>query len=96
VTVLGQRQWGQRVSVMFGPEELDAAGEELVSAAKLIRDLDRGELTPIRNAHKLRCNGCRFRSICADPTDEATVDEEFERTVPKRLRDPEKKEPIAA
>ena len=86
VEALGARVWGQVVSLLFRPSELEEAGRELVSAAKLIRDLDSGELWPIRNVSQAHCNGCAFRSICPAPGDRLLVDSQFERRVPKRLR----------
>jgi hypothetical protein len=87
---LGQRPWQQRVPLSFRPDEIDAAGDELRDAAKLVRDLDRGEITPIRNAHRRNCDGCRYKAVCAEPGDTAFVESLFERTVPKRLREPMK------
>lgn len=86
VLALQQRVWQQRVPIPFRPSELEEAGQELVSAAKLIRDLDSGDLFPVRNAQPALCNGCKFRDVCAEPNDELFVDTLFERTVPKRLR----------
>lgn len=83
---LDSRRWQQRTPILFREGELDEAGRELVSAAKLIRDLDNGELYPIRNATPANCRGCRFKKICANPEDELYVETLFERTVPKRLR----------
>jgi hypothetical protein len=88
VMALQARTWQQRVFVLFRPDELEEAGRELVSAAKDIRDLDSGELYPVRNASQIVCNGCRFKRICKDPTG-SLVDELFIRTTPKRLRDQE-------
>lgn len=88
VDALGARAWQQRVPIMFRPGELDEAGHELVSVAKLIRDLDSGELAPIRHATRMTCQGCAFKGICDNPEDEHFVNLGFERTVPKRLRIP--------
>ena len=88
VLALQTRTWQQRVFVLYRPDELVEAGLELVSAAKDIRDLDSGELYPVRNASQIVCNGCRFKRICKDPTG-SLVDELFIRTTPKRLRDQE-------
>lgn len=85
---LNARAWGMRTHIMFRKGELDEAGLELTSAAKLIRDLDSGELAPIRNVSAMNCNGCRFREICPHPEDELYVDTLFERTIPKRKRLP--------
>jgi hypothetical protein len=83
---LRARRWGQRFPILFSPGELAQAGQELTSAAKLIRDLDSGETFPIRNAKRMECQFCRFRDICSHPEDDVFVETLFERTVPKRLR----------
>jgi hypothetical protein len=87
VTALRQRQWQQRFPLMFRPGELEQAGQELVSAARLIRDLDSGLLHPIRNAKRMTCSYCKFAPVCTEPGDDLLVDALFERTVPKRLRE---------
>lgn len=84
---LDRIQWSQRVPLMFRPGEIDEAGRELTAAAKLIRDLDSGELAPIRHATPGNCNRCRFMEICPNPDDELYVDTLFERTIPKRQRE---------
>jgi len=86
VLALQGRTWQQRVYVLFRPDELEEAGRELVSAAKDIRDLDSGELYPIRNASQLVCNGCRFKRICKDPTGQL-VDDLFLRVPAKQDRE---------
>jgi hypothetical protein len=86
IEYLRQRQWQQRFPITLREDELARVGVELTDAAKLIRDLDSGEITPIRNAKRPTCNGCRFRAICPEPEDAVLVDSMFERTVPKRLR----------
>lgn len=88
LVALGQRTWQQRAKIMFRAGEIEEAGHDLVSAAKLIRDLDSGELSPIRHASKMNCNGCRFRDVCSDPQDRYFVDELFDRKPPKRDREP--------
>jgi hypothetical protein len=86
IAALGARQWQKRTPIMFGPGELEEAGQELVSAARLIAMLDAGELHPVRNASAAHCNGCDFRPICSNPHDALYVDTLFERVPPKRLR----------
>jgi hypothetical protein len=86
VMALSQRQWQHRFPILFREGELEEAGRELVSAAKLIRDLDAGDLAPVRHASRMNCQGCRYERICSNPTDELHVDSLFNRTVPKRLR----------
>jgi hypothetical protein len=88
LAALHSRVWQQRVPIIFRAGELDQAGQELVSAAKLIRDLDSGELTPIRNAAPHLCNGCAYREVCPTPDDELYVEALYERTEPKRSRQP--------
>lgn len=83
---LRARRWQQRVPIVFGPGALDEAGKELTSVAKQIRDLDSGELYPVRNAQPQHCRGCRFMDICANPRDELYVKTLFEFSEPKRLR----------
>ena len=87
VSALNARVWQQRVPILFRDHELEEAGAELVSAAKLIRDLDSGELYPIRNAAPHLCNGCAFREICPTPDDELYVETLYEARTPKRLRE---------
>jgi hypothetical protein len=86
VDQLARRVWQKRTMVMLTPSEVASAGRELVSAAKLIRDLDSGELEPLRHATKMTCNGCRFKAVCDHPEDSLFVDSLFERGTPKRDR----------
>jgi hypothetical protein len=79
-------RWHQRTPLIFRDGEISEAGRELVSAAKLIRDLDSGALHPIRHVSAMTCNGCRFNQICPAPEDELFVETQFEYTLPKRLR----------
>ena len=72
---------------MFTQTDLEIAGRELVSAAKLIHSLDSGDRFPIRNTKAMICRGCDFKKICASPTDRKFVDMQFTRGVPKRLKD---------
>lgn len=93
---LRSRLWQQRVPILLRKDELTDAGNELRDAAKLIRDLDSGDLMPIRNASRAHCGGCKYRDICAEPTDELFIDTLFERTIPKRLREPRAGKEVAA
>lgn len=86
VEALMARRWHQRFPIQFRPSELDDAGRELVSAARLIRDLDSGEYEPVRNAKAMNCNFCDFRDVCAAPQDRLFVETMFSRGIPKRLR----------
>ncbi len=85
VEALTQRKWQARHTVIFRPGELDETGRELVSAAKLIQQLDSGELYPIRKPPPQGCGGCAFREICDSP-DGDLVDAYFRRVPPKRAR----------
>jgi len=87
VQSLRERGWQQRVPILFRPDELEEAGHELRDAAKLIRDLDSGELYPLRHATRSTCNGCDFKAICSEPQDTSYVDTLFARTPPKRERE---------
>jgi|SRR5215469_209534 len=89
VLALRERRWSQRIPIAFRDGELDEAGKELVSAAKLIHDLDVGTLFPIRNAKPANCRSCAFRKICPNPGDRMLVDSLFVRKPPKRLRTPD-------
>lgn len=87
VAHLDVRQWQQRIPLMFSPREVEEAGAELTSAAKLIRDLDSGELAPVRNSTIMNCRGCFFRDVCPNPQDRMAVDAAYTRKPPKRDRD---------
>jgi hypothetical protein len=89
---LRARSWQQTIPLLFRPSELGEVEQEMISAAKLIRDLDSGELYPIRNASRMHCTGCFYRDICENPRDDLYVESMFERTVPKRDRVPEVEE----
>jgi CRISPR/Cas system-associated exonuclease Cas4 (RecB family) len=89
LAALRQIRWHQRVPILFRSGELDEAGRELTSAARVIRDLDSGLLYPMRNASRANCGYCRFRDICSEPTDALYIDTLFSRVAPKRLRESE-------
>ena len=80
--------WQLQAVVYFTPNDLKEAGQELVSAAQLIRDLDCGRRYPVRIGLPHVCRSCRFEPICQHPEDRLFVDSIFERTQPKRLREP--------
>lgn len=94
VEALRARRWQERHRVVLTNRELDEAGEQLVSAAQLIGQLDAGRLYPVRNPSPRSCGGCQFRDVCPNPHDADLVDALFERRPPKRLRPTE--EVIAA
>ena len=89
IQALQARRWQQRERILFRPGELVEAGRELVSAGRLIADLERGDRYPIRNGQRLICQGCRYNDICQNPQDTFYVDTLFERTLPKREREKE-------
>lgn len=82
---LRARRWWQLVPIEFRQGELREAGRELVSAARLIGQLDSGRTLPLRNAGH-RCRWCDFKDICPAP-DDALVDTLFDRVPPKRDRE---------
>lgn len=86
VAALRARRWQQTVPILFRDGELEEAGRELVSAAKLIHDLDTGKLWPVRNSRPQNCRGCRFREICPAP-DSELVEALFARVPAKRDRE---------
>ena len=94
IEALDARRWQARHVVVFRPRELDETGRELVSAARLIQQLDSGDLFPVRNPSPSRCGGCAFKEICDEPTDDL-VDAYFWRVPPKRDRS-DKEEAVPA
>lgn len=76
----------RRVVIRFTHRELDEAGEQIRSAARLIRLHERGVLTPIRNPSPMRCPGCAFRELCTEPTREMAEALPFALSTPKRFR----------
>ena len=86
---LAAKRWGERHRVFLTELEVTRAGRELGSAARLIRQLDNGDLDPVANPSPMRCPGCAFKEICGSPYDPELIDALFERVPPKRLR-PEK------
>jgi hypothetical protein len=87
VEKLTAKRWHQRHPIIFGPGEFEETERQLVSAARLIQQLDTGELFPIRNPSRAHCPGCAYRDICAVPTDRDLTDALFERVPPKRDRE---------
>lgn len=79
--------WQARRRITFRPGELDWAGRELRSLARLVQLHDSGQLAPVRNPNERNCRGCRFRAICDDPWDTELVDALYERHPPKRDRE---------
>jgi hypothetical protein len=96
LAALEGRTWQTRHTIMFRRGELEEAGEELVSAARDIHELDAGIKYPIRNAKTTNCNYCDFRRICADPMHSLEVDATFERKPAKRDRHEQTEEVVAA
>jgi hypothetical protein len=86
LAALRERRWQQRVPIVLRRGEMDEVGRELVSAGRLIAQLDSGLLYPMRNAKPQNCNGCSFRDICAAP-DPELVDALYERIPAKRDRE---------
>lgn len=84
--MIAARKWQDRHFVPFLRRELYEVNQQLVSVAQLVRDLDSGARYPVRNPQPQRCNSCSFKGICSKPDDDALIDLDFDRTVPKRLR----------
>ena len=84
---LSSKTWQARRRITFRPHELDWAGRELRTVARLVHMYDNGQLVPMRNANQRNCRGCRYRTICADPFDTELVDALYDRVPPKRLRE---------
>lgn len=83
---LEARRWQQRVPIFLTDGEIDEAGEELVSLAQQIQQLDSHAIYPVRDVRAQNCSGCRFREICNTPGDVDLVDALFDRVPPKRER----------
>lgn len=81
------KTWQARRRITFREHELEQAGWELRSLARLVQLYDSGQLAPIRHAHERNCRGCRYRAVCDDPWDTELVDALYERVPPKRLRE---------
>jgi hypothetical protein len=79
--------WQARRRITFRPGELDQAGAELRSLARLVQQYDSGQLAPVRVPHERNCNGCRYRAVCDDPWDTELVDALYERQPAKRDRE---------
>lgn len=83
---LRAKEWERTHEIMLTEAELHEAGQQLVSAAHLIHQLDTGQLFPIRNPSPARCPGCSFKDVCVDH-DPALIAALYDRTVPKRFRE---------
>lgn len=79
--------WQSRRRITFRAGELDWAGRELRTLARLVHQYDHHQLLPMRNPNERNCRGCRFKAICDDPFDTELVDALYERRPPKHLRE---------
>lgn len=86
VEAIAARQWAKRETVFLTADEIEEAGEELVSLGRQVQQLDSEAIYPVRNVKPQNCNGCFFREICNHPKDAELVDVLFNRTAPKRDR----------
>jgi hypothetical protein len=84
---LAAKRWGQRETVLFRPDEIEETGRQLVSVARQVSQLDSGELYPVRNPSPMRCPGCAFSQICADPNDQELVNALYDRIPAKHERE---------
>lgn len=85
---LHRKRWHARHYITYKRVELDEAGAQVASVARLVGDLDAGRLHPVRNPSPARCGGCAFLDICAAPWESGVVDALFWRVPPKRDRAP--------
>jgi hypothetical protein len=83
---LSARQWQRRYAVLLRDDEITRAEREIVSAGRAIAEMDAGSRFPVANPSALRCPGCAFRDVCANPRDQELIDLQFDRVAPKRLR----------
>lgn len=82
---LEAKRWHARHTIFLTDRDLDEAGWQMRSAARLVRELESGRMYPVRNPNPLRCPGCAFREICADRSDDL-IDALFVRVPPKAAR----------
>jgi CRISPR/Cas system-associated exonuclease Cas4 (RecB family) len=82
---LRSRDWQRVHPVLLRRSEIDEAGQELVSAAARVAEMDAGHRHPVANRTPFTCPRCAYRDICTDPAGDLT-DFDFTRTEPKRLR----------
>lgn len=94
LTALRSKTWQQRHRILFRPDELDEAGQQLTSTAQLVHLMDSGALYPTRNPAPQRCSWCPFQPICADPSDRDFIDALYTRKPPKRDRPPKTEESL--
>lgn len=93
IAKLTAKNWQRREPVFLTTEEIDEAGQQLVSAGQQIRDFDTADRYPVRNPSPMFCGGCQFKDICPNPRDTELVDAWFERTTPKKDRPPREEVP---
>lgn len=86
---LRAKQWQRRERVLLRPDEFAAVGRQLVTVARMVRELESGRFFPVPNPSPMRCPGCAFRDICPNPGDVELVDALFERVPAKRDREGE-------
>lgn len=86
IDALRAKVWQHRHPLVLRPGELDEVERQLVSIAQQVNDFDTGARYPVRNPSPMRCPGCAFKDICADPTDQALVDAFHTRVPAKRNR----------
>lgn len=89
VDQLRQRVWQRRAWIRYTAAELEFAEQALAGLATRVGQLDRGQITPVRNASPYTCPGCLFREICMTPHDHELLDALFDRVEPKRQREGE-------
>lgn len=83
---LGERKWQQRHIIFLSESEIEEAGLQLTSVAKLASMFDSELLFPVRNPSQFRCPSCAYRDICNTPNDADLVDALFTRVPAKKDR----------
>lgn len=85
VDQLRGKRWSQRHTIFLSDRDLDEAGWQMRSSARLVRELESGRMYPTRNPNVMRCGGCAFKGICVDRSDDL-IDADFLRVPAKADR----------
>jgi hypothetical protein len=86
LAALASRRWQERHTIFLTRTEIEEAGKQLTSVARLAGQFDSGLLYPVRNPSQFRCPACAYRDICNTPTDADLVDALYERIPSKKDR----------
>jgi hypothetical protein len=89
LAALAARRWQERHTIFLSHSEIEEAGKQLTSVARLAGQFDSGLLYPVRNPSQFRCPSCAYRDICNTPTDADLIDALYERIPSKKDRQEE-------